>query len=227
MKATVVLAALAATLVLIGSASAHVTLQPEEAPAGGFTRLDVRVPNERDDAGTTKVEVQFPPGFVFVSTQPIPGWTAKVTKRKLDKPVEAEGDQISEEVNTITWTGDGKTGIVKPGEFQDFGLSLGMPDKPGTELTFKALQTYSNGEVVRWIGPPDADEPAPQVTLTAAGGGAHEAAAKPASASTDKGSDSGGDDGAPVWLAIVALVVGALGLVAGIAALAGRRRVRT
>ena len=35
---------------------AHVTLQPERVPAGGFTRLDVRVPNERDDAATTKVQ---------------------------------------------------------------------------------------------------------------------------------------------------------------------------
>ena len=46
-----------------------------------------------------------------------------------------------------------------------------MPNEPGKALTFKALQTYSNGEVVRWIGPPDADEPAPQVTLTASRGG--------------------------------------------------------
>jgi periplasmic copper chaperone A len=224
MKAIVVVAAVAATLALAATASAHVTLQPEEAPAGGFTRLDVRVPNERDNAGTTKVEVQFPPGFAFVSTEPVPGWTAKVTKRKLDQPIEAEGEQITEEVNTITWTGDGKTGIVKPGEFQDFGLSLGMPDKPGTKLTFKALQTYTGGEVVRWIGPPDADEPAPQVTLTSGGGEEPAAATQPASGAT--GGDDGGDDGAPVWLAVVALVLGALGLVAGIGAMVGGRRVR-
>ena len=44
-----------------------------------------------------------------------------------------------------------------------------MPEgKPGTALTFKALQTYDNGDIVRWIGAPDADTPAPQVTLTAA-----------------------------------------------------------
>ena len=44
----------------------------------------------------------------------------------------------------------------------------------GEKLTFKALQTYEDGEVVRWIGPEDADEPAPVVTLTAAdSGGGH------------------------------------------------------
>ena len=60
MRTMVAVAVLAATLALAATASAHVTLQPEEAPAGGFTRLDVRVPNERDDAGTTKVEVRVP-----------------------------------------------------------------------------------------------------------------------------------------------------------------------
>ena len=54
-------------------APAHVTLQPNEVPAGGFKRLDVRVPNERDDASTKKVEVQFPAGFISVSHQPVAG----------------------------------------------------------------------------------------------------------------------------------------------------------
>ena len=219
MRTTIAVAALAATLTLAGAASAHVTLQPEEAPAGGFARLDVRVPNERDNASTTKVEVQFPPGFAEVSTEPVPGWTAKITKRKLAKPVEVEGEQLTEEVATITWSG----GEIGPGQFQDFGLSVGLPDKPGAKLTFKALQTYSGGEVVRWIGPPDAEEPAPQVTLTSGGGEDHAAAAEPAAATTaeDDGED---DDGAPVWLAVVARVLGALGLVAGTGALLRGRR---
>ena len=94
----------------------------------------------------------------------------KVTKRKLAEPIESHGEQITEEVGRITWTGDGERGSSRPGQFQDFGLSVGMPDKPGAKLTFKALQTYSNGEVVRWIGAADADEPAPQVELTASEG---------------------------------------------------------
>ena len=81
-------AALVAVLAIAPTAFAHVTLQPEEAPAGGFTRLDVRVPNETDNADTTKVDVQFPPGFLSVSTEPVQGWDAEVTMRQLDKPVE-------------------------------------------------------------------------------------------------------------------------------------------
>ena len=60
------------SLLAPAAAQAHVTLQPDTAPAGGFTRLDVRVPNERDDAGTTKVDVQLPPGFIAASYEPVP-----------------------------------------------------------------------------------------------------------------------------------------------------------
>jgi uncharacterized protein YcnI len=41
-------------------AAAHVTVNPGEAPKGGFAKLAFRVPNERDDAGTTAVEVNLP-----------------------------------------------------------------------------------------------------------------------------------------------------------------------
>ncbi len=213
--------ALAAVLAIAPAAAAHVTVQPEEAPAGGFTRLDVRVPTERDNASTTKVDVQFPPGFLFVSTEPVPGWNSEITMRKLDKPVEQFGEQITEEVDRVTFTADGEG--IGPGQFQDFGLSLGVPDKAGSTLTFKAVQTYSNGEVVRWIGPPDADEPAPQVKLTAAegeGGAAEPAAQQPQAPAAEEDDDSGSDT-----LSIIALIVGGLGLAAGLAALlTGRRR---
>jgi periplasmic copper chaperone A len=213
-------AALVAVLALAPTAFAHVTLQPEEAPAGGFTRLDVRVPNERDNADTTKVDVQFPPGFLSVSYEPVPGWDIKITKRKLDKPVEQFGEQVTEEVGRITFTG----GTIGPGQFQDFGLSLAVPDKPGTAVAFKAIQTYSNGEVVRWIGPPDSEEPAPQVKLTAAEAEAGGAAAEPAAG--QPAADGGDDDGGSDTLAIIALIVGIAGLAAGLAALFLRRGAR-
>jgi periplasmic copper chaperone A len=218
--------ATAALLALAPVASAHVTLQPEEVPAGGFTRLDVRVPTERDDASTTKVEVQLPPGFLFVSTEPVPGWEAKVVNRKLDKPVEQFGEQITEEVGQISFTANNEAAGIGPGEFQDFGLSVSVPDKAGSTLTFKAVQTYSSGEVVRWIGPPDSEEPAPQVKLAAAEpeGGASEPASEeqPAAAPAESGSD---DDGGSDTLAIIALVVAIAGLAAGVLALLrGRRR---
>lgn len=218
----VLASAIAALLALVPVASAHVTVQPEEIPAGGFTRLDVRVPTERDDASTTKVELQFPPGFLSVSTEPVPGWDAKIVKRKLDKPVEQFGEQVSEEVGQVSFTANGQAAGIGPGEFQDFGLSMSVPDKAGSTLTFKAVQTYSSGEVVRWIGPPDSEGPAPQVKLAAAQpeGGASEPAAEEQPTAP---AESGGDDDSGNTLAIIALVVAIAALAAGLLALLGRR----
>jgi uncharacterized protein YcnI len=191
-----------------------VTLQPQSAPAGGFTRLDVRVPNERDDKGTTKVVVRFPAGFEHASYEPVAGWEAEIARK-------------GENVDTITWSAASPGDAIAPGQFRDFGLSVGMPEgKAGDKLTFKALQTYEGGEVVRWIGPADADEPAPQVTLTAASGeedAGHEEEAAPAPAAPASAEGTGGDDGDDT-LAIVALGLGVLGLLAGAAGLMVARR---
>jgi uncharacterized protein YcnI len=209
------------------AAGAHVTLQPDSAPEGGFTRLDVRVPDERDDKGTIKVAVKLPPGFVSASYEPVPGWTTRITKQKLTKPIKVEGLDVDEQIAQITWTGDpAKGGVIEPGQFQDFGLSVAIPrGRPGAKLTFKALQTYQGGEVVRWIGPPDADEPAPTVTLTSGDVGSRTQPTGPTPAATPAKTDSrgGGNDG----LAIAALIVGALGLLAGVAGLLAVRRART
>jgi uncharacterized protein len=192
-------------------ADAHVTLQPGEGETVAFVVENVRVPNELDDASTNKVSVEFPPGFAEVSFQPVAGWKVKVDRTKLAKPITTdEGDKLTEQVSQVTWSG----GKINPGEFQDFPVSLQLPAKAQT-LTFKAVQTYDNGDVVRWIGPPDAEEPAPQVKVVAAAGDAGTAAPTSSSSSTDDNSDT---------LAIIALIVGGLGLIAGIAALVTRRR---
>jgi len=234
-RRSILAAAAAALLLAPAAAQAHVTLQPDTAPAGGFTRLDVRVPNERDDAGTVKVDVQLPPGFIAASYEPVPGWKVEVTRSKAEQPIDTgEGLKSDTQVSRITWTGDGEQGIVEAGEFQDFGLSLKMPEgKAGDTLTFKALQTYDDGQVVRWIGPEDADEPAPIVTLdTGSAGGGHGAPAASAGGGTDQqaapasapaASSSSGDGGSNT-LSIVAIALGALALIAALGALAAARR---
>jgi uncharacterized protein len=205
-------------------AQAHVTVQPSSVPAGGFVRFDVRVPTERDDAYTKQVALRLPPGFAEASYEPVPGWSVKVAKTKLAQPIQTDDGPVSEQVSTITWTGHGTQGRIPPGAFQDFGLSVQVPGKAGSTLTFKALQTYSDGKVVRWIGPSGSDTPAPDVSVTAAGGSTASAPAR--GAGTDASSSAAADGSGSDTLAIVALVVGALGLVAGGVALAAARRAR-
>ena len=166
----VALAAGAALVLPAASAFAHVTVNPREAAGGGYAKLAFRVPNERDDAGTTKLEVNFPAEhpFASVSVRPKDGWTYTLEETTLATPVKIHDDEISKAASKITWTG----GTVNPGEFEEFEVSVGpLPDDVDS-LTFKALQTYSSGEVVRWIEEAapggEVERPAPVLKLTRA-----------------------------------------------------------
>jgi uncharacterized protein YcnI len=201
-----------------------VTVDPDSAAKGAFTKLTFRVPNERE-VGTTKVEVAFPTDhpIAFVSVKPEPGWTYTVEKAKLDNAIQAEGDSISEVVNRVTWTG----GPIKAGEFFEFEVSAGPLPKDVGQLEFKALQTYEDGEVVRWIDPtPESGEepehPTPTLKLTAATEdehGAGEAAAAESDASKD-------DVDTAQRVAVIALVVGGVALLLAVLS-AFRRRGRS
>ena len=244
MKASRIAAAgaLAASAVLALSvpAFAHVTVQPEGTAAkGGYAVVDFRVPNERDNASTTKLEVSFPAGHPLTSALPVPvdGWKIKVDKATLDKPVEVHGEKITEAVSRITWTAEGKG--IEPGYLQKFPVSIGQLPEDADELVFKAIQTYSNKEVVRWIevpqeGQEEPESPAPVLALSAAEDGHHGAsgssdaaeeasddaeAAAQSTASEDSGDTS---DTTARILGIVGIVVGAAGVAYGV--LAGRRR---
>lgn len=219
-------------LALPAAASAHVSLHPNEVPTGSFATLDVRVPNEMESANTVKLAVQVPPGFLDISTEYMPGWTSKVLTSKLAKPVQTDDGEVTEQVREIIWTGDGKQGLIPPDQFLNFPISTEIPGKAGEELTFKVLQYYDNGEVVRWIGGPNSEEPAPKIDVTAEGGvlqdvAGSETAPPSPSAESSEGSEttsSSSSDSASKGLGIAALIVGALGLIAGGAALIRSRR---
>jgi uncharacterized protein YcnI len=96
-------AALAALLVGAPVAAAHVTVNPPEWEAGGFAKFDVRVPNERDNADTTRVTLRFPEQVISASFQPVEGWKRRVEMERLDEPIEGEGEEpISERLATVT-----------------------------------------------------------------------------------------------------------------------------
>jgi uncharacterized protein YcnI len=205
MKKRLLLLVLVGALLAVPAASAHITVNPNTVPVDSFSRFAVRVPNETPDTDTTKIVLKLPANLSFVSFQPKPGWTRSVTTVKLAKPVtNDEGEPVTERIDTVTWEG----GRIAPGEFDEFGISAKVPGEEAT-LVFPAIQTYSNGEVVRWIGAPDSDTPAPRVLLTAK----IEAAPTPAPTAA---ADETEDDDDVDWLAIA---LGAAGLVAGLAAL--------
>jgi uncharacterized protein YcnI len=161
-------ATLAAVALAAPVAQAHVTLNPRTATANAFGRVDLRVPNERDDASTKSLVVYFPSGFYSASYKRVWGWTAKVSMRKLATPIPSADGDITEEVSKITWKPTSKSDWIAPGSFEEFGLSMRIPNKPNSTLYFPARQTYSGGEVVNWAGAAGSENPAPSLNVVAA-----------------------------------------------------------
>jgi len=242
----------AAVLALVSAApaAAHVTVQPGQAPKGGYAKLAFRVPNESETAGTIKLEVTFPldTPLASVRTKPMAGWTAQISKEKLATPIKTDDGEVTEAVRTVVWTA--QPGIrIGPGEFNEFEVSGGpLPDNTD-QLLLPTAQTYDDGTVVNWDAPPPAagaeepEHPAPLLELVAstadglggaaAGAGGAPAATASAAAADQAASQPAGTvvataaakDDTARWMGGIGLALGALGvgLAAG-AMLANRRR---
>ena len=169
-------AAVAAVAIIAsaGAASAHVEVSPGTAVQGGEATFGFQVPNEQESASTTKVQVSLPADQPLGSVllMPHPGWTSTVTKAKLATPIKTDDGEVTEAISTITWTANSSATAIKPGQFDEFVISAG-PLPKADSMQFKTLQTYSDGTVVRWIDPENADgsepeHPTPTLELTPA-----------------------------------------------------------
>lgn len=96
-------------------------------------------------------------------------------------------------VQQVTWTG-GRVPTEEDSLFQ----FLAEAAKPGT-YTFRVQQTYSDGSIVDWSGSESAADPAPAIDVVSSIGG-----------------------GGTSTLTIVALVLGAVGILVGVVALVAR-----
>ena len=123
-------------LAVPGIAWAHVTVSPEEVPADSYQVLTVRAPTEKD-IPTTEIRVEVPEGFTAVGVRPVPGW-------------ESEFEEDGGVIRAITWSG----GEIRPQEFQEFAIQAKTPEETG-EYPWGAFQTYEDGSVVEWTGPPE------------------------------------------------------------------------
>jgi uncharacterized protein YcnI len=198
-------------------ASAHIQVDPKVVAPNDAVKFTVLVPGERSDR-TVEVDLKMPADLLPFSYEDTPGWTRRL--------IEASNGGVDQ----IVWTGK----LAKDG-FAEFSFLAGTPAKP-EGLAFKALQRYSGGTVVRWIGDPRSDTPAPVVQVvkgapsqnaggessTDAGGGSSPAT-KPAATATATATATA----APVRQAqtsggrsdTLAIVLGAAGLVLGAVAL--------
>ena len=212
--------AVAVVLGAAGPAFAHVTVDPASAPQGAEITLGFRVPNEMDNASTVKIQIFFPSDHPILGVDPesVPGWHDTIHTAALTPPVQTDDGLVTDYVSEADWAG----GPIQPGHFQEFYvLAQSLPT--GTDqVVFKALQTYSNGAIVRWIDPvsaanPDPANPTPVLHLTAPVSQTGAQVTGPAASSSDSTART---------IGIIGLVIGALGLGAAAWALVVVRRLR-
>lgn len=106
--------------------------------------------------------------------------------------VQSTGSGVNTVVQKVTWTG-GRTPTEQDSVFQ-FNASASS----SKTYTFAVRQTYSDGSIVDWTGPENSDTPAPTVKAS---------------------SDLGGSGSGSSTLAIIALIVGGIGVALGLVSL--------
>jgi uncharacterized protein YcnI len=213
-----VVAAAMLSMWMAGTALAHVGVSSPGATAGQPATLTVSVPNERAGREVTAVQLVFPesPAVTGVTLEPAPGWTASV---------ERDGDVV----RSISWT----AGRIPARQSASFVFRVAsLPE--ATTMRFVAVQTYDDGDVVRWE-----DTEAPLLIVAPAGTPTTTALPTTTSvvpsAPTNTGSTLGNpaegrsdpDDGGGLGvteLVLIVLVVG--GAAGGTAALVASRRRR-
>ena len=193
-------------------AAAHIEVLPATVAPGDPALFTIVVPNERDDT-MTAVEMQIPAGLVPFSFEETPGW-ARTEKTNADGSID-----------TVLWEG-----TLPAGSFVRLSFLASTPEQEG-DLAFPAVQTYADGTKVRWIGPPEADEPAAIVAVSSAAprqnaGGEGQTAEPTATAASGEQevSESTDQDGGSDLALVLAIAGLAVGLVALVVVLAGRRR---
>src|SRR5215831_2709141 len=202
-------------VVLASAASAHVIVSAVNPTQGAYTVLTFQVPTESDKASTVGVQVQLPDTpLAQVLDQPHPGWTFSSTNKRLTTPISTDDGPVTQAISQVEWKASPGAGI-KPGQFDQFVLSVG-PLPKADSMTFKVIQSYSDGSQVAWIEVPapgssaEPEHPAPVLTLSAASSGSQSSAGGQAvTAEPKKQSQTG-----PVVLGVVALVVAVAAAVA-------------
>ncbi|MCV7174621.1 YcnI family copper-binding membrane protein [Mycolicibacterium sphagni] len=223
-----------ASIALAAPAWAHVEVSGTDATQGGYGVLTFRVPSESDTASTTNLVVTLPDDqpIISVDTQPKPGWTATVTKKKLTTPQkDDDGNEITDYISTVEWKADNPQAGIPPNQFDMFNISAGPLPKEAM-ISLPAVQTYSDGKVVHWdekaaMGQPEPEHPAPMLMLSAGGDQAVTAPAAtpaPTTSAAPSASAASATSSGPAWPGITALVVAVVAVLLGIVNLVLVRR---
>jgi periplasmic copper chaperone A len=144
-------------LAVSAPAVAHVQVELAGDPAAAKVgEVVIGVESEEPAAHTVSVQVKLPDNVIQAEFPQVDGWRSSGATEPLSPPLEVDGTVRSTRISTVTWTGD-----LAPGKRAELRLRVRVRQgTPLTGLAFPAVQRYSDGTVVRWIGPPGSDTPA-------------------------------------------------------------------
>ena len=141
------LGAAGATIVL-SCASAHITLESQEAPVGASYKAVMRVPHGCDGSATTAIRVRLPEGVIAVKPMPKPGWRLDTVTGKYPKPFTLRGAKVTEGVTEIAWS----AGKLADAHYDEFVFMSVLADEldAGKTIYFPVVQECEKG-IHRWI----------------------------------------------------------------------------
>lgn len=176
MKKIAVIALLSGAGGLFGSASAHVVLEYQVAPAGAGYKATFKVGHGCGASPTREIAVTIPAGVEGAKPMPKPGWTIAIEREKLAQPRSDHGKTITEEVRRIRWSAKTPADAL-PGDFYDeFVLQAHLPSQAGT-IYWPVEQICEQGRM-DWTDVPTAGQklhelksPAAALELLPAAGG--------------------------------------------------------
>jgi uncharacterized protein YcnI len=142
----------AATMLAVSSASAHISLENRQATIGEGYKAVFMVPHGCAGSATIKIRVQIPEGVIAVKPMPKAGWNVGVIKGKYSGEYDYHGAKSSEGVKEVVWSG----GKLTDDNYDEFVISTFLTSalKPNTTLYFPTVQECEQG-VSRWIDIPE------------------------------------------------------------------------
>ena len=132
MKKIAAIALLAGAGGLFGSASAHVVLEYQVAPAGAGYKATFKVGHGCGASPTRQIAVDIPAGMRGARPMPKPGWALEVQREKLAQPYTSHGRSITDDVVRVTWTAKTADDMLPNAHYDEFVLVATTPAQAGT-----------------------------------------------------------------------------------------------
>lgn len=142
------------------AAWAHGGFTPNRVARGATAEVDLALPSERPNARTSRVVISMPRGFTPRDCQEPVGWTCAV------------------KADAVEWTD-----VAGVRAETNFVLTLTVSSTTGT-YPLPVKQTYDDGAVSDFSGPPGSENEAPVITVTGGGPAPTSAAPRPTATRT-------------------------------------------